>query len=484
MATLKRDQFQIRGIYNAISSVLQNLSGDRRLAEIVTPSVTGNLDVVYLHIDKGGTPGGNLVVEVRSTSGGAPTATVLATQSVTEASVSDKGLTTVTFSSPASLTSGTKYAICVHNADGLGGSPSGTNYYAPAISGSSTDFYGTGNTLYSSSDGGANWSAQSGQDVVFVTEMSVAPTGPGVDQFAFCTSADEFITANTTYMAQTFIPSVNGTLKKFYLHVRRFDFQTGGNVVFEVKAVDGSNKPTGSALASQSVADTSLGNADNVSNLLVTFTTPATLVSGTTYAVVISFPNASGAARYDLIMHSGADANIYANGRAWKSTDSGSTWGDHSSGANADIGFVTYMEEIETATQTITSNATIQTTSTQTILSDAFVGTITTQTILSNAGIGATVSQTILSDAFVGATTTQTILSNTTIQATSTQTILSDAKVQATSTQTINSNTNVQVTTSQFISSNAALSIQITETILSGAIIIVNEPVIKLYIVV
>jgi len=483
MATLKRDQFSIRGIYNAIGFPTRNLSGDRRLGQIFTPSSTGNLDKLYLQIDKLGTPGGDLVVEIRSTSGGNPTGTVLATQNITESSVPDKGLLTVTFSSPPSLTSGTKYFFGVHNADGLGGSPSDTNCYNVSCSISSISYYGSGTTLYSSSDAGANWTPQSVQDIVFLTEMSVAPTGPGVDQFSFCTDADEFITVSTTQMAQTFVPSVNGNLKKIHFHCQRVDFQTGGNVTFEIKAVDGSNKPTGSALATQNIADASIGTGGSQTDATVTFTTPATLVSGTTYAIVISFPNATGSTRYDLKLHSGADANLYTSGQAWKSTDSGSTWADHSSGANADIGFVTFMDEIETATQTITSNATIQTTAEQTIQSDAFVGSTATQTILSDAGVGATVDQEIDSDAFVGSITTQTIPSDTTIQATVTQTIDSDANVQATSDQTILSNANVQVTTAQFIAANAAISIPITQTITSGAIIIVNEPVLKLFIV-
>lgn len=484
MATLTRDQLQLKGIYNSFSFFLQDISGNTQLAQTFIPSVTGNLNKVSIVARKTGTPSGDLVIEIRTTSGGSPTATVLATQNVTVGSVVDKGITTFTFSSPPALTSGTKYAICVHNADGLGGSPSATNYYSLLVSGSGEDYYGSGINLYYSSDGGSSWNAQDVTDFAFATEMSVATAGPGLDQFSFVSSNGEFITSNTTEIAQTFVPSVNGNLNKIKLHINRIDGQTGGNVTFEIKAVDGSNKPTGSALATQNVTDSSIPSAASNSALTVTFGTAPTLVSGTTYAIVVSFPNANGSARYNLFVLAGTDANMYTSGRQWKSTDTGSTWGDGVFGANSDMGFATFMDEIATATQTISSNATVQTTSTQTIFSDAFAGQVSTQTVNSNATVGGTSTQTINSGGFVGSTTTQTVNSAATIQATVTQTVNTDAKVQATSTQNINSNANVLTTTSQYIAANAAISIPITQTILSGAIIIVNEPVLKLFIVV
>ena len=524
MPTLTRDQQQIAGRNN--TGPVLYLSGDYWVASNFTPSVTGNLNKLYLVIHKIGTPGGPLVVSIYATDiNGKPTGSALATESIAVGNITDYGLLTVTFSSPASLTASTKYAIVLSNNDGKGGSPDTSNYYKPYWTASGEDFYGSGITDYSSSDGGSTWSSNSTSDLVFITEMSMTPTTPGIDQFCFCEpTSGEFVNSNTTQIAQTFVPSVTAQLKKLKVHLYRIDGQTGGNVTFAITAVDGANKPTGSDLASESVADTSIGSGVGSSPLTVTFTTPATLTSGTTYAIVIRFPNAAGGARYQLGCW--VQSDLYSSGREWKSTDSGSTWGNGTYGASADVGFITYMFEPTTTTQTINSaalikatttqtsdsDATVQTTSTEPVNSDAKVVLVQNRTLPSSADIQRTFSNNIsggaqiqvpgqevtYSDATVIATAIKTLLADADILVTSTQTIdatadiesettrfvMSEAQIKVTQTQNINGTGTIEATIVRQINAAARIAIEVTETIDCDACIVINEPLLKLYVVV
>jgi len=510
MPTLKNDQQQIYCLFNA--NPLTYISGNNWLAQIFTPSVSGNLNKITISVDKIGTPGGDAVVQIRTTSGGTPTGTVLASQAIIQSSVPDRGKLVFTFNSPPALTNGTKYAIVFYNDDGLGGSPSTTNYYRPGWTSSGLDFYGSGTTSYTSTDGGSTWSAYSSQDMAFVTEMDTAPVSPGLDQFSFCKDTGEFVTSNTTYVAQTFTPSVSAKLKQLKLHVQRIDGQTTGNVTVHIQGVDGSNKPNGSDLASQTIPDTSLPSTGNYPYTF-TFSSPPTLTLGTMYAIVVKFPNAANpTARYSLNVFPATDADFYATlGREWKSTDSGSTWGNGTYGANSDIGFCTFMEEPVTTTKTINSAATIQITinrllqsdafcgqetlktidsdgkviivSTKTIQSDAFCGQESNQTIQSDVSIGTTETKTIQSDAFCGQETIQTIDADGHIKTTSSKTLSSDASVFITTIQTVNALCHILAYISRNISAASAISLAHEETIDSLAVVIVNEPILKLYVV-
>ena len=362
MPSLTRDQQQIAGRNNFGPQT--TIYGANWSASNFTPSVSGNLNKVYMVIHKVGTPVGPLTVGIYATdSGGKPTGTALATQSILDSAITDYALLTVTFSSPPALTASTKYAFVLSN----GGGSSGNGYRPYWTSyASSEDFYGSSTTDYSSTNSGSTWSPYSAADLTFVTEMSASPAAPSVDQFCFCDFTEfEFITTNTTRFAQTFVPSFGGWLKQIKVHLYRVDSQTGGNVVFAIRAVDGNNKPTGSDLASQTVTDSTLGTGTNTSALYVTFATPAALQSGTTYALEIRFLAAGGSARYQL--GTWGQSDLYASGRAWKSSDGGSTWGNGAYGTIEDLGFATYMQ---TPTQTIQSDARIKSTLGQTLAND------------------------------------------------------------------------------------------------------------------
>ncbi len=476
--TLKNDQFQGWSQFNSHPGGSNAISGDTFIASNFTPSVTGNLVSIRTSVDKIGTPGGALVMEIFATSSGQPTGASLASESIAEASVPDKGLVTFTFSSPPALTSGTVYAIVMSHADGLGSSPDFANRYR--VGWSPQDFIGSGITDYFSTDAGSSWSNNSSKDMAFLTTMDTPVATPGIDQFAFNTNSNEFISTSATEYAQTFTPSVNGLLKKLRMFIRRFDGQTAGNVTFHIQGVS-AGEPDGIDLASEIIADTLLGTNDATSPIEVTFSTPANLVASTQYAIVVKFPNASGSARYLTQVFNGADGDIYSGGRAFKSTDSGANWGDLLGSSGTDLGFVTLMEEIDTKTQTIDSDATILVETTKTIDSDAFVGQETIQIILSDAGIGAAVEQTINADTFIGLETTKTIDSDTVVLASPTQTIDADTIIQATVEQTIDSDALILVSTVQTIGSKATVATTNQATIDSDAVITVRQPELKLF---
>jgi hypothetical protein len=91
-----------------------------RLAQTFTAGQTGNLDQVDLLIDRNGNPG-DLLVEIRTVSGGIPSSTTLAATTVSESTFTPEGSliwVSVPFDNPAPSSAGTQYAIVI-SAPGL-----------------------------------------------------------------------------------------------------------------------------------------------------------------------------------------------------------------------------------------------------------------------------------------------------------------------------------------------------------------------------
>ena len=510
MATLMNDQCQLwTEVAYAWSGVDIGVGFDYRTAQGFTPSVSGTLVGVSLAVGKSGAPG-NLTVGIYATDGlGKPTGSPLTTKVINQASVtaiagSNVPKLDVAFSSPASLTAGIVYAIALSAAS----CPGGSLYRWRA----------TQKVLYSggvasmSSDSGSTWTVASpAADCAFVTTMSVAVATPGLDQYIFgypANSPSEYqVNLAGAYRAQTFTPSVSAQLKIVRLHVARVDGQTGGTVTVAIQGIDGSNKPDGTNLASQVIADTAIPVSTGSGLLDVTFTTPASLTSGITYAIVLQFNNVDATHRYN-VAHS-YTANQYANGQRWDSANSGSTW---ASNANAlDLLFGSFMLEPTTTTQTINADAVIFITesktvqsdtfcgqetvktiasdskiiiiSEQTIDSDSFCGEETSRTILGNASIGTSVVESIDSEAFCGEEATKVVDADAVILATTLQTIYSNLSVFFVTEQTIQAATIIAGVTYKSISAQAAIAHVVTKTIDSSAVIIVSEPILKLYVV-
>jgi len=102
------------------------LSSSTSWAQTFTAGASGALTRVELRLDKEAGTTAPLTVQVRSVSAGAPTATVLASKLVPAADLavaagSDVPVESITFATPASIVSGSQYAIVVHNNGGAGG---------------------------------------------------------------------------------------------------------------------------------------------------------------------------------------------------------------------------------------------------------------------------------------------------------------------------------------------------------------------------
>lgn len=131
------------------------------------PSFSGNLLEVHLWLLKYGTPE-NLIVEIRETSGGLPTATILASQEIAQTSVPSDSELTVTFDTPATLSSSTVYCIVIHQKSD--GGEHLTSYYPQ---GSTMGYYANGDAVGKLTTTWTNWHPN---DLWFKTYMSTPST--------------------------------------------------------------------------------------------------------------------------------------------------------------------------------------------------------------------------------------------------------------------------------------------------------------------
>jgi len=475
MATLKTDQYQL----SARNGTQALVSGSQWLSQTFTPSVTGDLDKVHLAIGKFNTPTDDFIVSIRATAAGVPTGADLASETIGHASIdpASVGSLTVTFSSPPALVSGTVYAIIVRSPTAGGGNAYSWQFSHVITSG--TPNYYTGGQLNISTNSGATWVDPRTADCAFVTEMSVVTASPAIDVkiFGDDNQGPSVDNASTEY-AQTFEPTISADLKKVAIAITRFSGQTGGTVTVEIQDTDGADKPDGNVLASETIADASISEFDDQNDISiqeVTFATPASLTSGTRYAVVLKFPDAGGAGHYRIAASVSVDQ--YADGERLKSLDSGTSW----TATGDDLLLGTFMLEPTVTTQTIDADAIVQIEQEQTINSNTFVGQETVQGINADANVGATTQQVLLANAFVGQETLQTINALAHILAETEQTINADATVLAMPFVLLTSNANISGTTTQSISAQTSIFIEISQTIDSDAVVVINSPELKLF---
>jgi hypothetical protein len=128
--------------------------------------------------------------------------------------------------------------------------------------------------------------------VVLALGASLPPTANAQETLAATCSgplaeydADE--TANER-LAQTFVPSLSGTLTRAEIH--RFLEPAGktGDYIVQILAVDGTGTPTDTVLAQTTVAEVPEGEA----TLNAVFATPTAVVADQTYALSLSRPGA------------------------------------------------------------------------------------------------------------------------------------------------------------------------------------------------
>ena len=119
------------------------------LAQTFQAGLSGELSVIKLWVwDKVGSPN-NLIVEIQGEDGGGkPDGNILASEEILVSNISNNTELTITFSSPNSIISGTKYSIVLHQKNDGGDAG---NFYR--FLGSGTDIYTDGNYCYSINSG-------------------------------------------------------------------------------------------------------------------------------------------------------------------------------------------------------------------------------------------------------------------------------------------------------------------------------------------
>jgi hypothetical protein len=165
------DQSQTAG-----SNASLTFAGDRWAAQTFTAGITGQLDQVDLFLRRLGNPG-DLTVQIRDTSGGAPGPSVLASETIPQASIPDGTFTwtSVAFDPTAPSAAGTQYAIVLFAGTGSGELDPFNSYgwgaNANVLGG---DLY-LGGELQASLDGGASWLGQAA-DAAFKTYVTTTTT--------------------------------------------------------------------------------------------------------------------------------------------------------------------------------------------------------------------------------------------------------------------------------------------------------------------
>jgi hypothetical protein len=139
--------------------------------------------------------------------------------------------------------------------------------------------------------------------------------------------------SSTTWVAQTFAPSVTGQLTRADVDLLCSGCTgTTPDITVSVRAVS-AGLPTGADLATATITGFS---SSTPTFYTANFATPATLTAGAIYAIVIRADSDPDAGTYGYVFSGGS---TYPSGRRVTSINSGSTW----TGQTNDIGFKTYM---------------------------------------------------------------------------------------------------------------------------------------------
>lgn len=151
----------------------------RTKGQTFTAGLSGTLTKVVLRMSNGGAPVANLTASIQAVTASKPNATVLATQTLTPAELGAipgaAGPVTITFTTPATVTAGTQYAIVLSS---ITACPMGPPSPDLAWVWSGAGSYAGGADAFSL-DQGTTWSL-TGDDIVFATYVDVAsPQGLG-----------------------------------------------------------------------------------------------------------------------------------------------------------------------------------------------------------------------------------------------------------------------------------------------------------------
>lgn len=163
---------------------------------------------------------------------------------------------------------------------------------------------------------------------------------PNVDQQNLSVTSSGFGVNSTAWAGQTFTAGLTGLLTRVDLDL----FCSGctgttPNLTVSIRATTGSPAvPTGADLA---VATIPGFNSGAGGFFTANFSTPATVTTGTRYAVIIRASANPSAGTYAYVVSS---ANPYANGQRVTSGNSGATWTADVTSGGRDLGFIVYVK--------------------------------------------------------------------------------------------------------------------------------------------
>lgn len=190
-------------------------------------------------------------------------------------------------------------------------------------------------------------------------------------------------TPGNIWGAQTFSDPTGFTAT--YVELLLYRSGSGGNVTVSIKAVDGSNHPTGADLAVSNAVDcTGITTVHTGAWITFTFLSSVELSASTTYAIV---------ARNDTAIANTIRWNVdtatpsYANGNFVTSSDSGANWTTRTWDSNFRVwgeASVTYSE----LSGTITGTSSVENADLNLITWSNLVGTITAVSTVGPASLG------------------------------------------------------------------------------------------------
>jgi hypothetical protein len=165
-------------------------------------------------------------------------------------------------------------------------------------------------------------------------------------------------TPGNVWGAQTF--EHTAAISSTYVELKMHRSGSGGNVTVSIRAVDGSNHPTGGDLAVSNAVDcTGITTSSTGEWVTFTFTSPTpTLAADTTYAIVARGDTAiANTVRWEVDTSSPS----YANGNFVTSSDSGSSWTTQSwDGIFRVWGEAVVADEYAEGTKTVTAAASVE----------------------------------------------------------------------------------------------------------------------------
>ena len=163
--------------------------------------------------------------------------------------------------------------------------------------------------------------------------LAIASGGEVIDQQNTALSSSGVAVTTATWDAQTFAPSISGTMA----HADLFLFCSACSGVNPALTVDVRNTTSG-APGTTILATTTIPGFNTPAGdfFTATFPTPPALTAGTTYALVVRLTTNRTAGTYAALRSSN---NAYLNGARYQSTNGGGTW----TVQTTDLGFHTFM---------------------------------------------------------------------------------------------------------------------------------------------